>query len=165
MEIPERLQRFPLWKGRFPIFFTVSKHPDGSPNFRLVSREKQVEAINRNLCHVCVQKLTAGVYWFIVYESEMEDRETLDGPMHEECVRYACATCPFLVNPYHMRKNYPQLGSTNGRERVALCSTGSYRGEHKHRQRPVFRAGPWLSTDWTAVPQPEKISEIPAVSG
>lgn len=164
MDIPERLQRFPLWRGKYPVFFTVSCHPDGSPDFKTLSRDRQLQCAAKNLCFLCGQRMTAP-YWFIVHEQEVDSRRILDnGPMHEECARYACGTCPYLINArYHSKTFVDQEGNPAGRVRIALCSAGSYSCDSRWesgipRQHPYFQAGEWLSIDWEAVPQPEEIS-------
>lgn len=165
--VPERMKRFPLWKGRYPIHFTVAKARDGTPIFREVSRSRQVEAEKKGLCHLCGLTLWAP-YWFIAGDKEVEQKSLTDGPMHEECARYAIAACPFLANPNY-RGNHdvregasPKVlewmakhgvsGPVERPSRLALCSASRYRSNLKE-QYPLFYVEEWSSIDWTAIPQ------------
>lgn len=164
--IPERMKRFPLWKDRYPIFFTVARTPDGKPEFRKVSRARQLEADRKSLCHLCGQKLQPP-YWFICAPMEVEGKATKDGPMHEECACYAIAACPFLSNPHYvghdpMASGNPAVlmylirhqeasGPPVRPYKLALCSAPKFRADFSE-QYPFFYVTGWLSVDYTALP-------------
>ena len=173
--IPDRMKKFPLWKGKYPMFYTLSKNADGTPNFKAVSRSKQIEAIGKNLCHICGEKLTLP-YWFILLGEEVEHRHTRDGPMHRECAVYAGQTCPFLSNPYARRTfikpeglssvemmdhnllvemmDHNLLGAGALREaRIAVCSTNNYSVADMTERYPMFIVGNLIEVDWSIIPE------------
>lgn len=98
LRIPDRLQRFPKWKG-YPIHYTVFVEPDGTPNFRSMDENRRINAFENNLCHLCGWKLKAGPYAFIGGPMCVEAHRFVDGPMHIECAEYAARACPFLNSP------------------------------------------------------------------
>lgn len=170
MQVPERMKRFPLWLGRYPIHYTVMVE-NGVPQFNQVSRGKQIQAARKNLCHLCGQRMSAP-YWFLCGETDVEQKATKDGPMHEECARYAIVICPFLANPHYVGKvpavkgqgpstvkALIEMGATGPVVRppkIALCTADSYMSDLKP-QYPIFVVGQWTSVDWSAVPSREEV--------
>lgn len=105
--IPERLKRFPLWQDKYPIFFTVFREIDGRPNWKSLDRRKQVECNAKGLCHLCGQRMLAP-YWWVCGEYEMEELTvSSNGPMHEECARFACVICPALSDAKYKSTTSP----------------------------------------------------------
>jgi hypothetical protein len=166
--IPGRMKRFPLWMGRYPIHFTVAKAPDGTPLFREVDRRRQVEADRKCLCHLCGYAIWPP-FWFVCSPEHIDGKTTMtDGPMHEECARYAIAACPFLANPNYNGKVDVAEGAGPSTKaaldamgvtgpvvrpaRMALCSTSRYRSE-VDRQFPLWYVTQWDSIDWTVIPE------------
>lgn len=126
MEIPECLKKFPLWKDRFPIHFTVWVDEEGVPNFKVMHERRREEAFVKNLCHICgdslggtpiytedsvfrvikgkltriKQKKVVGVeggeYAFIGGPKCVKQHKFVDGPMHIECAEFSAKACPFL---------------------------------------------------------------------
>jgi hypothetical protein len=171
--IPDRMKRFPLWKGMFPIFYTVARTPEGKPEFRKVSRARQIEAERKGLCHLCGQTLWTP-FWFICYDQEVKIGRSKDGPMHKECAEYACKACPFLSQPGYVghdpreaSKNnplvlayldkHPQMDAPPVRPaRMALCSASRYKSDLTDRY-PVFSVVEWDTMDWDILTfSPEK---------
>lgn len=173
IEIPDRMKKFPLWKGKYPIHYTVFVE-DGIPQFKTLARARQVEAIQKNLCHLCGERMSAP-YWFIGGPGCAKSRHFLDGPMHEECARYATKICPFLANPNARYRGTPE--STNqayqimvreaikeGTERptkMFLGASMSYKAVWKGLQFPEFTAGEWVVEDWNAMPQRQENDLVP----
>ena len=161
-EIPARMKKFPLWKNRFPIFYTVMTMEDGTPNFRVVSRKRQVEASEKNLCHLCGERLE-GVVYFIGSKEDLAEHYSGDGPMHLDCAEYAAKACPWLSNPdgvlrgvnYTSNKVYTELiKEIKGQPRPAeMGIVGSRRYVADLRsQYPIFIFGDVVYEDWNIIP-------------
>lgn len=174
--VPDRMKRFKLWKGRYPIHYTVFCLPDGTPQFKVVSRPRQIECIKKNLCHLCGQRLNTGRYYFIGGPDTMRHRHFIDGPMHQECGEFAARACPFLANPHatyreidnpnltnvvQIAENNTQVGEPRP-ARMCLAWSKTCREEYDGKQYPVFIAGPWEGMDWDIMPPRV---ETPAVAG
>lgn len=171
VEIPERMKRLPLWMGKYPILATLEVK-DGVPNFAILSRKRQVECTQKNLCHICGQKMWAP-YWFVLSAGEYVEKATMtNGPGHEECMKYACRVCPYLMNANYVGKR--PVPATNhyviekglaGKPigprpvKLALVSTMKYRANIKE-QYPTFYLDEYETVDWEICPQrPENKSE------
>ncbi len=96
-EMPDRMKRFPLWKG-FPIHYTVWVNTDGTPDFKVMHERRREECFTKNLCHLCGQRMTAP-YALIGGPACVDGMRFIDGPMHPECATYAALACPFLSSP------------------------------------------------------------------
>lgn len=168
--VPERLKRFPMFKGRYLIHYTVFVGPDGQPDFKVVHSENRRNALAKNLCHLCGQKM-APPYAFIGGPLCVRGRLFMDGPMHEECARYAAKVCPYLNSPDGGHSKAPPkhegMDCGDGKiivtqtdesvaagrpDRIAICLTESYR-EVMYRGSVYIQAGPWIAVDWDAMPQ------------
>lgn len=189
-EIPDRLKRFPLWRG-LPIFYTVSRDEHGDPMWKSLDSRRQMEASAKNLCHLCGQRLSVPQYW-ICGPLEVRDKiVSSNGPMHEECARFAIAACPFLSNPhYESRTDLSKLDGFDSpevqkvmkehgvegkrvRARMALCTSEQYRtrwekvthlgpdGQRYYRDMPEFLIWDWVTVDYNALPNPEKPNASP----
>jgi hypothetical protein len=62
--IPFRMRKFTTWHG-YPIHYTVLVRPDGTPNFRSMDEHRRIECFEKNLCHLCGEKLRGGPFAFI----------------------------------------------------------------------------------------------------
>jgi hypothetical protein len=162
--IPDRMKKFPLWKGLYPIFYTVMME-NGKPNFRVVSRARQIECANQNKCHMCGERMKPP-YYFIGGPGSISSRHFSDGPMHKECAEYAAKACPFLSNPHARYSIQPVAKEHTNFEYVinhaidagtirpaemAVAWTDSYRA-NLTGQYPDFHAGTWIGIDWEIIP-------------
>ncbi len=93
--IPPRLDKRPKFRG-FPVPFTVIASPDGTPDFRVIDETKRLQTIKRGLCALCGDQLGKHIY-FVGGPLSVKNNLFTDGPMHEDCARYATKTCPFLT--------------------------------------------------------------------
>lgn len=169
MEIPDRLKKFPLWMGKYPIHFTQTVE-NGVPKWKVLDRKKQVECINKGRCHLCGEKLYAP-YWWVCGPDEYKRRAVMsNGPMHEECARFAIFICPFLNNPnyrsktdlYKDNEESPQVIKQMiemGMEpditrpaRIALCTSNGYYVDST-QQMFEFQITEWTSVDWDVAPK------------
>lgn len=170
IDIPNRLKRFPLWLGKYPIFFTVTVR-DGVPDFRVLSRRKQIECYHKNWCHLCGQPLKSAdggraMVWFILEPTEFEFRMTYqNGPMHRECAQYAARACPYLANADYVGKKLintanpfavktGQAGKPFGQRpaKFALVGVLEYRTDTT-LQYPMNYLGEYAVVDWDVCPQ------------
>jgi hypothetical protein len=162
--VPERMQRFPRWRG-YPIHYTVWRDPTtGEPNFRVMHEPRRVECFKKNWCHLCGRNLGAGPYCFIGGPKCVAQGAFIDGPMHRDCAEYAARVCPFLSSPtgkYSSEvaceidgelvtyESVPNLRPP----KMALVVAGKYqtvRNPGRQRANPTDR-GPGL---WVASPPP-----------
>jgi hypothetical protein len=93
--MPARLQARPTFHG-MPIPYTVYVDEAGVPDFRMNWRERMAEAVERGLCVLCGQRLGRRKV-FVGGPSSIQHGQFVDGPMHEECARYAIGICPYLT--------------------------------------------------------------------
>lgn len=161
--IPERLRRFPLWKGKFLIHFTVHVNRDGTPDFKAVHSVNRAQALAKNWCHLCGQRMEPP-YAFIGGPLCHTNRVFIDGPMHEECARYACKVCPYLANPNGDHSDKPpnlddhhiavthEMAAPGRPAKMGLFFADSYQSI-RSPDGVVIKAGPWLRVDWTAMPE------------
>jgi hypothetical protein len=97
--IPARLRRFPLWKDKYLIHYTVYVDEKGIPDFRVMNAENRAVAMATKACHLCGYSLGTEPMVFIGGPQTAEHHVFLDGPMHDDCARYAIQICPYLVSP------------------------------------------------------------------
>lgn len=161
--IPENLKRFPLWKGKYVIHFTVYTAKDGSPDFKVVNEARRREALAKNLCHLCGKRLEQPIV-FIGGPKAEKNRVFMDGPMHEECARYATKVCPYLALADSDHSKAPARVDADHRiivsqavdsgrpARMALYFTDRYE-EIRTPEGILVKAGYWSKIDWTAMPE------------
>jgi hypothetical protein len=171
--IPERMKKFPLYRG-YVVHYTVFVGEDKIPDFKVVHQAHRTEALNKNLCHLCGQRMMPP-FAFIGGPKCMKHRRFVDGPMHLECATYAAKVCPYLATPNHGHsKVAPRhtesaivttFGSKTGTisravptseigrpDRMALALADTYR-TIKERGETFIQAGEWLSVDWDIMPK------------
>jgi hypothetical protein len=160
VQIPGRLKKFPLYRGRFPIPYTTLIGPDGQPDFKVIDQQKRTEALNKFLCHLCGERLLIP-FCLIGGPLAIVNRAFNDGPMHAECALYACKVCPYLARTDHGHSSAdPKHKGTvriktdeyvvPGRpDRMALAYCRSYRVD----SFGVVWAGEFDSVDWSQMPE------------
>lgn len=100
LALPERMKDLPQYKG-YPIPFTTFMREDEGapiqvPDFKITDTAKWAMCVNQKLCAICGQKLDYWM-WFIGGPLSRDNRLFFDMAMHEECAKYAAATCPYLA--------------------------------------------------------------------
>lgn len=164
MEIPDRMKKFPLFHG-FPVHYTVFIGDDGIPDFKVVHEVRRIEALNKNLCALCGERMSAP-YAFIGGPQCMNHHHFIDGPMHVECATYAAVTCPYLSSVNHGHSKKPAKSDTPtvteyknvqfGRpDCMGLALTNSYKVV-KLQGKTQVKAGAWISIDWDIMPKREQ---------
>jgi hypothetical protein len=95
------MRHLPRDQRGYPIFFGAYIDSDGKPFFTINDEVKRHAIITHDLCSICGQKLLRG-RWFVGGPmSAFHDHGAyIDMPMHDECVHYALAICPYLAVPH-----------------------------------------------------------------
>lgn len=157
-EKPVGVAELPVDRRGYPIFFTVHRDEDGTPDFRVISMDRKVECVKGHLCAICGLKLD---YWlcFIGGPKAVGNRSFSDGPFHESCALYAMAVCPYLANKtahYYQGNKYEegekygvQPGVITERpDKMALYVTRGYQVERTSQYTFIFRAAPSKRVEW-----------------
>lgn len=138
IEIPHRMRKFPLWKGIFPIHYTIWVE-GGVPDFKQMHEVRRIDAFNRNLCHLCGERMLNCHFAFIGGPVCVKLHAFVDGPMHLECASYAAAVCPFLSSS---RGHYSKMtGGDKRPDQMFLCVSDKY---------STRRNSPQLKYNWGA---------------
>ncbi len=99
--MPPRIAALPVCRG-YPVPWFV-EWIDGEPEFRAMSREKFVIAIQQRKCWVCGERMGKYVT-FIAGPMCGLTGTTAEPPSHLECARWSARNCPFLNNPDATRR-------------------------------------------------------------
>lgn len=134
-----------------PVPYAMIQNP---PSQITVDPARSYHCLQHKLCAVCGDKLK-NIKWFIGGYRTMVYRVFVDGPMHEECARYALQVCPFLSNPKQKYRVKALPGSELIRTvapdrgagvQVLMSSTGY--SVRSLRDTPVACANPWRSVEF-----------------
>jgi hypothetical protein len=164
IEIPERLKKFPLYKGML-VHFTVFVGDDGIPDFKVVHENHRRECMEKSLCAICGETLTTPMV-FIGGEGTIERGLFIDGPMDEACALYATKVCPYLRletwehtprPPRHLGQKdavFTEFSSVPiGRPRMGMYYTDGYRIVRTGYDL-IYLASPPFYVRWDTMPQP-----------
>jgi hypothetical protein len=97
--LPMRMARLPRDYRGYPIFYTVQ--PDQPPqdgdriDFRVLNQAHHVTCALERRCAICNTRLGSQLF-FVGGPMCVQNRVFGDGPVHEECARYAMRVCPYL---------------------------------------------------------------------
>jgi hypothetical protein len=98
--LPFRMRGLPRDHRGYPIFFAISptmRPPEGARvDFRVLNVEHHLYAHRNRLCAICGRTMGPKL-WLIGGPMCVLNRVFGDGPMHEECARYAMKVCPYLT--------------------------------------------------------------------
>lgn len=168
-EIPERMQRLPLDPARrVPVPWFVP-WVDGKPDFRLMTMDRMLKAIHRELCWVCGERM-GRIRAFVIGPMCSVNRVAPEPPSHRDCAVYSARSCPFLSNPRSIRRetNLPEpdrLGAPAGisirrNPGVTLVwLTKRYRIESEPNGF-LFRLGDPMKALWFAESRPATRAEV-----
>jgi len=97
MNVPDRARRRPCCPfRRIPIPFVTKVPDDGARvKFSIEDRQNVKRCGRKSLCQFCGLALDP-IIVFLGGETATLDRLFRQAPFHEECARYAIATCPYL---------------------------------------------------------------------
>jgi hypothetical protein len=94
MEEPYALKIRPHWKGLpIPMAVVVT---NGKPDFATVNFTLVFDLAYKKKCALCGTRMRGNRYAFIGGPVAKANGLYQDGPMHEECARYAAEVCPFV---------------------------------------------------------------------
>lgn len=104
--LPERMRSRPIGKAGFRVpWFVVAVGRDGEPDFRPTSMHRVYEAISKQLCWVCGQKL-GRFRSFVIGPMCAINQVTAEPAVHKECAHYSVRVCPFMANPRTKRNTH-----------------------------------------------------------
>jgi hypothetical protein len=88
-----------------PIPYIVQRDNDGKPHFTINDAGKGMQALAKDLCPICGNKLFRG-RWFVggPLSAFHPDGCYFDTPMHADCMRYALRVCPYLAAPKYVHR-------------------------------------------------------------
>lgn len=98
---PERLVRRPH-RGRLPVPF-VSAWADGVPDFKTHDHHRRRLCAHHDLCQLCGNPLDP-VKVFIGFPWALNRLRFGEPPMHEDCMEFAWAACPWLATAHSWRQ-------------------------------------------------------------
>ena len=103
--VPDRMRHLPTDRRGYPIFFGALVGDDGVPFFTINDERKRARMISEDLCSICGKPLFRGRWFCGGPGSAFHDAGCyIDMPMHDECVHYALAVCPYLASPRYVRE-------------------------------------------------------------
>lgn len=132
--MPERIQKLPMDHRGFPILYMTPVDAMGVPNFRGCDEAKRRLAAHYRLCCICGEKLG----WWVRFVGGPENctrRIFSDPPMHQECLDYGMAVCPFLLRSSEwlemtkaaeLRGEIPETGPVRFPDKWGIYITRSY---------------------------------------
>lgn len=98
--LPARIAALPRDDRGYPIPYIVLRDLDDKPQFAANDMRLVRDAVADDLCHVCGQELDAWV-WFLGGVGSAflngDAGQYADGPMHQECMRFAVQYCPHIA--------------------------------------------------------------------
>jgi hypothetical protein len=93
----------PVDERGYPVPAFVDTLPDGTRDFRFMSKRHWIKCITHRVCWVCGMKL--GSYLaFLIGPMCAINRTTSEPPSHKECAEWSAQFCPFLARPKMHRR-------------------------------------------------------------
>lgn len=158
VEKPDGIAELEVDHRGYPVFYSVFRHGDGKPDFRVIDQDKRMKCAQKKLCGICGKPL--GYYMiFIGGPVAARNRAFGDSPMHRECAEYAMKVCPYLTiesmqyEKDHERKYQDQQFTTDPNvimekpEKMCLFITRGYRIE-PNGSTWVYIAKPAVEIEW-----------------
>jgi len=157
--LPARMSHLPVDDRGYPVPAFVDTLPDGTRDFRIMSRDHWRRCVKERRCWVCGQKL--GAYFaFVVGPMCAVNRTSSEPPCHLECAEWSAKNCPFLARP-HMHRREDELVN-DLKENSAGCPirrnpgvalvwvTRKYEIWHDNLKRPLIEMGDPEEVEWFA---------------
>jgi hypothetical protein len=102
-EMPYRIARLPRDRRGYPIPWNVLLGVGEAPLFTVNDTSKHLEAIRRELCPICGERLGSWRWFVGGIRSAFDPRGAYyDLPGHRDCERYALQVCPYLSAPVYL---------------------------------------------------------------
>lgn len=105
-DAPPRIRRLPVESRGFPVPWFLAWGGVGEPDFRFVHPLRVAQAVRKNLCWVCGEKL-GRLKTFAIGPMCAVNRVSSEPPSHPECATFAAQACPFLSRPLAKRVPLP----------------------------------------------------------
>lgn len=102
LPIPQRMKRLPRDSAGRPVPYFVA-WIDDKPDFRVIDTGKMKAAVRFKLCMVCGDVLGANAS-FVIGPMCSVNRVSAEPPCHYTCATWSAINCPFLANPYKVRR-------------------------------------------------------------
>lgn len=103
--IPRALRDRPTYHG-MAVPANVMIDARGVPDFATIDEVMAARLIGIQHCALCAKRMRSP-FAFIGGPQSIERSLFRDGPMHEECARYAMSVCPFVTGAH---RQYRRLG-------------------------------------------------------
>lgn len=97
LRMPTSLAKRPVNSAGYVVPWFTPWH-EGAWDFRFVEPGKAEEAVRRELCWICGERLTSPCA-FVIGPMCAVNRTSAEPPSHVECAIYAARACPFLARP------------------------------------------------------------------
>jgi hypothetical protein len=132
--IPPRMRHLPKDKRGFPVFYVALVDRNGEPVFTANDSSLLARCSKRDLCAICGTKLFR-FRWFVGGPlSAFDPRGAYaDGPLHDDCMRYAMQVCPYLAAVNYSKDLAEQRASKVAAQGIAVITHAALKG-----QPPVF---------------------------
>jgi hypothetical protein len=105
-EQPPRMRKLPVDERGFPVPKFV-EWIDGKPDFRVMNADHYRDALKRDLCWICGEKLGVNKV-FVIGPMCCINRISAEPPSHRDCALFAARACPFLSRPLAHRRTRDQ---------------------------------------------------------
>lgn len=97
--LPPYMEKLPRdHRGFIVPWFVPKMRATGEWNFQAIDPRRVLEAVQRNVCWICGNKLRKNLA-FVVGPMCVVNRVSSEPPSHVECATYAVQVCPFLTKP------------------------------------------------------------------
>lgn len=103
LDLPDRMKHLPLDPRGYPIPAFVETLPDGSRDFRIMSRAHFAKAVRHDACWICGDRL-GSFKSFAVGPMCVCNKISAEPPSHHECAEFAAVACPFMTLPKAQRR-------------------------------------------------------------
>lgn len=142
----------------------------GHPEFRIMNRDKWMQAVIRRLCWVCGGKM-GSVKVFVAGPMCGVNRTSSEPPSHRDCAIWSAMNCPFLSNPRMIRREDEVSNNASLRENAAgialsrnpgvtmLWYTRQYEVFHADKG-PLIQMGEPEAVEWYACGKPATLGQV-----
>jgi hypothetical protein len=101
--LPEKMRGLPIDARGYPVPMFVDTMPDGTRDFRFMSRAHWLRCVKERACWVCGGSL-GKFKAFVAGPMCGVNRTSSEPPSHRECAVWSAMNCPFLTKPKVVRR-------------------------------------------------------------
>lgn len=94
--LPAHMRQLPIDRRGYPIPWFV-KWIDGVPDFRVLDEAKVLRCLHEKRCQICGGAL-GRFKAFVGGPLMIQQRVSLEPPMHRDCAEFAIKTCPYMLH-------------------------------------------------------------------